>query len=48
MKIKKGTWPENIQNGLLAVLSAIPLGYVAIVYLKDWFLSFARAMDVLK
>ena len=44
MKLKQGTWLENIKTALLTILSALPLGYLAIRIIDGWLLSVAKTV----
>ncbi len=42
MKIKEGTWAENIKMGFLTFLSTLPLGYLLLLLIDDWLFSVVK------
>ena len=42
MKIKNGTWVENVKMALLTFLSTLPLGYLVLLLVDDWLFSIVK------
>ncbi len=42
MKIKDGTWVENIKMMFMTFFSTLPLAYLVLVLIDDWLFSIVK------